>query len=488
MAIIRQDQHLISLIHELRRLTSETEWVEFKHNNADPEEIGEYISAISNSTALAGKVNGYVIWGIDDRTHSIVGTTFQPESLKKGNEALENWLLRQLSPKINFHFYTLNIDGMTVVILEIDAAFRHPVQFKGDEYIRVGSYKKKLKDHPEKERDLWRAFDHTPFEQEIAADNLSTEDILHLLNYYAYFELMKLPLPQNHASIMQTFQSENMITEAKSGLWNITNLGAILFAKKLSDFSHLKRKAVRIIQYSDASRIKGLREESNEQGYAVGYESIIKSIMQLVPTHEVIELAFRRSITMFPEIAIRELVANAMIHQNFHIRGTSVMVELFSNRIEVTNPGLPLVRTDRFLDSPPRSRNEGIASFMRRINICEERGSGIDNVVIATEGHQLPPPTFRTTDEHTIAMLSAYKPFREMDKLERVQACYLHASLRFIQNNLMTNTSLRERFKIDIKNSAIVSRVISDAMSAELIRYFDESVGTKARKYVPWWS
>lgn len=58
---------------------------------------------------------------------------------------------------------TLQIDGVVVILLEIGAAFRHPVQFKGEEFIRVGSYKKKLKDHPEKERGLWWVFDHLPF-------------------------------------------------------------------------------------------------------------------------------------------------------------------------------------------------------------------------------------------------------------------------------------------------------------------------------------
>lgn len=85
---------------------------------------------------------------------------------------------------------------------------------------------------------------------------------------------------------------------------------------------------------------------------------------------------------MYPELSIRELVANALIHQDFSQTGNSVMIEIYSNRLEVTNPGEPLVDTDRFLDTPPKSRNEILASFMRRINICEERGSGIDKIVL----------------------------------------------------------------------------------------------------------
>jgi ATP-dependent DNA helicase RecG len=488
MAIIRSNEYLVSTINELRKLPGETEWVELKGNNSKPEEIGEYLSALSNAAALEGKINAYMIWGVDNESHDIIGTTFKPADVKIGNEELENWLLRLLSPKINFSFDTLFFHGVAVVLLEISAAFRHPVRFKGNEFIRVGSYKKKLKDHPEKERTLWRVFEQRPFEKEIAAENVGAEEVLRLLNYPAYFDLIKLPLPENRSGILEALRAEEMIVISKAGNWNITNLGAILFAKKLSNFSHLKRKIVRVVQYTSASKFETIREETSDYGYAVGYENLIKTIMQLIPSSEIIEQAFRKTTSMFPELAIRELVANAMIHQDFHIRGTSIMVELFSNRIEITNPGLPLVKTDRFLDSPPKSRNEAIASFMRRVNICEERGSGIDKVVIETEIYQLPAPIFRTTDEHTIAILFSHKELKKMDKSERIRACYLHAALRYVQDNPMTNTTLRERFAINIKNSAIVSRIIADAIEAKLVRCHDGSVGTKARKYLPWWA
>lgn len=446
------------------------------------------MSALANSAALAGKTKAYMVWGIDNDSHDIVGTAFKPDSAKKGNEELKSWLLRLSSPKINFHFHTLDFDGMAIVLLEMNAAFGHPVQFKGEEFIRVGSYKKKLKEYPEKERELWRVFDRSPFEKEIAAENVSTEEVLRLLHYPAYFDLIGLPLPENRSGILEALKSEEMIVESKSGNWDITNFGAVLFAKKPSDFRHLKRKAVRVVQYNGVSKFEAIREETSDQGYAVGYEGLIKTIMQLIPSHEVVEQAFRKKISMFPELSIRELVANAIIHQDFHCLGSSIMVELFANRIEITNPGLPLVDHDRFLDSPPKSRNETIASFMRRVNICEERGSGIDKVVIETERFQLPAPVFRSTDEHTIAMLSAQKTLKELDKSERVQACYLHAALKYVQRDYLTNTSIRQRFGIKEKNMATASRVIKEALDTGLIRLFDQGAPPKLRKYVPYWA
>jgi predicted HTH transcriptional regulator len=191
---------------------------------------------------------------------------------------------------------------------------------------------------------------------------------------------------------------------------------------------------------------------------------------------------------MFPELAIRELVANAIIHQDLHKTGTSPLVEIFSNRMEITNPGLPLVKTDRFLDSPPKSRNEMVASFMRRIGVCEERGSGVDKVVFQTKFYQLPAPLFETTDEHTRSVLFAHREFRDMDKDDRIRACYLHACLKYVQRSFMTNTTLRERFGIEDKNSATASRIIKDTTQAGLIRCHDDSVGSKAKKYLPWWA
>jgi len=165
MSIDRSEEYIVSLVKELLKQPKESEWLEFKHNNKDPQMIGEYISALSNSAALHRKTNAYMILGVDDTTHKLLGTSFSPSQTKVGGEALENWLLRLLEPKIEFKFYEVEIEDKKVVLLEIAPAYRHPVRFSGVEYIRFSSYKKKLKDLPEKERDLWRIFDNIPFER-----------------------------------------------------------------------------------------------------------------------------------------------------------------------------------------------------------------------------------------------------------------------------------------------------------------------------------
>lgn len=488
MTMDRSTEYLVSLVRELCRLAGETEWIEFKVNVRKPEDIGEYISALANSAALAGKAFAYMVWGISDRDHIVVGTSFDPDRAKVGNEALENWLLRLLEPKLHFRFSQVSIEGRSVVILEIERAFRQPVRFRGQEYIRVGSYKKKLEDFPEKERGLWRIFDQTPFEDRIAAERVPDGEVLRLLDYPAYFDLLERPLPENRYGILDALSRDGLIRRSDAGGWNVTNLGAVLFAKRLGDLRSLRRKAMRIVQYRSNSRLDTIREQVCSKGYAAGFESLIGLVDGLLPSRELIENGLRRAVPSFPEAAVRELVANALIHQDFFITGMGPMVEIFEGRIEVTNPGPPLVDAQRFVDSPPHSRNESLASLMRRIGVCEERGSGWDKVVSLTELYQLPAPLVETGSHYTRVVLFGPRPLTGMDKSERVRAMYLHACLKYVNQEYVTNSSVRQRFGIEVRNSARASRLIAEAVRAGAILPDNPTAARKQMRYVPWWT
>jgi predicted HTH transcriptional regulator len=268
----------------------------------------------------------------------------------------------------------------------------------------------------------------------------------------------------------------------------VTNLGSVLFAKRLEDLRTLRRKAVRVIQYRGSSRVETLKEQAGNRGYASGFEGLIGFINGLLPSNEVIEQALRKTVPRFPELAVRELVANALIHQDFFVTGAGPMAEIFEDRIEITNPGVPLVDTQRFVDSPPRSRNESLASLMRRIGICEERGSGWDKVVFQSELYQLPAPLAEVADDHTRVVLFAPRPLSSMDRAERVRAVYLHACLRYVNREYLTNTSVRQRFGIEAQNIARASRVIAEAVEAGAIVPDDPTSAPKLMRYVPAWA
>ena len=483
------NDELDNLLASLAALPQETEWVEFKYNRADPEEIGEYLSALSNAAALLNKEASYIVWGMADETHDIVGTKFKPRREKVGNQELEIWLALHLSPRIDFSIYEWTHRGQDIVLFRVQPAAHTPVRWKETAFIRVGSYKKKLKEFPEKERALWLQLSRTSFEAETAHSNASGDEVLALIDYPSYFRLIDQNLPSDKSGILSRLALENIVIAHGKNRYDITNLGAVLFAGKLTDFGQLGRKSVRVITYSGGNRVSSGREYVSDRGYAVGFETLMAYINERLPQNEEMGQALRRDVRMYPETAIRELVANAIIHQDLTTTGNSPLVEIFTDRVEITNSGCPLIDPLRFIDEPPKSRNETLAAFMRRMNICEERGSGIDKVIFAIELFQLPPPDFRAKESHTQIVLSAYKKLSDMDTREKTRACYQHACLQYVSNVTMTNTSLRKRFAIESQNYSIASRIIADTIRAELIKpYHPENVSKKLARYVPFWA
>lgn len=220
----------------------------------------------------------------------------------------------------------------------------------------------------------------------------------------------------------------------------------------------------------------------------MGFKGAIAYINDQLPRNEQIGQALRHEVRMYPEIAVRELVANALIHQDFDVTGTGPMVEIFTDRMEISNPGLPLIDTLRFIDEPPRSRNESLASLMRRMTICEERGSGIDKVIFHVELFQLPAPDFRATGSSTVAVLYGPRQMGQMDQQERVRACYQHACLQYVSGKRLSNASLRKRLGIKDSNYPAASRIIRDAIGAKLVKRYSQESSRKDATYVPFWA
>lgn len=481
--------NLDHLLKSLLAMPTETEWVEFKYNNDAPEDIGEYISALANSAALHGRDAGYIVWGIEDVTKRVVGTTVNPRQRKIGNEELENWLAHLLSPRIDFRFHEWEHEGRRMVLLQVQPAVGAPVAFKGTEWVRVGSLKKKLKDHPGKEKELWQALSRLSFEKGLAVQDVTGDDVLVRLDYTKFFELSDQKLPVNRSGILERLAVERLIVPKGGDRFDITNLGVILFAKQLSQFEGLARKAFRVIRYNGNNRVETEHEKPGVKGYAAGFEGLVGYINDQLPRNEAMGQALRREVRMYPERAIRELVANAMIHQDFGIAGTGPMVEIFDDRLEISNPGVPLIDPLRFIDHSPRSRNEMLADLMRRVGICEERGSGFDKVVSDIEFFQLPAPDVRVDTTHTRVFLFAHRELAKMDKKDKVRACYLHCCLLCVSNKVMTNTTIRERFKIPETDYPVASRIIRDTIKAGLIKLEDPtSKSRKHAKYVPFWA
>lgn len=281
------------LIEELIVLDNETPWVEFKHNNYEPTMIGKDISALANSATLHDRNCAYMVWGIHDKTHEIIGTDYNLQTLKKGNQELENWLRSLLSDNADFEFHTVQMNNINVGLLIIYKAINHTVMFEKIDYIRIGSYTKKLSDYPVIQGQVWDKIRSLRFESRIALSDLQNVDIVRLLDTDSYFELKEVPRPSDVDGVVHYMIQEGAALKQDNGLYAITNLGAMLFAKNLDDFGNISRKAVRVIQYKNNSRIEMLKEETFEMGYAAGFIRLIKYIEALIPSEETITSVLR---------------------------------------------------------------------------------------------------------------------------------------------------------------------------------------------------
>ena len=481
-------ENLDLLVKELCKLPDETGWVEFKHNNDEPHMIGEDISALANSAVLADHSHAYMIWGVEDGTHDIIGTKVRLKQAKKGNQELENWLRYLLSKNADFDFHSVDIDGKHVEVIVIAKALGVPVTFEKIDYIRVGSYTKKINEFPVLQAQLWDKLHHEQFEDSYVKTDMPLQKVFRLLNCDAYFETLQIPVPTEPEGYSHYLEEEGIIQKQDNGLYAITNLGAVLFAKKLSDFPRLGRKAIRIVQYEGNNRLTILKEETMVEGYAISLEKAVKYVDTLLPSREDINSVRRTTFSTFPLPAIREAIANAIIHQDFYISGAGPVIEVFTNRIEVTNPGAPLVEIMRIIDNPPKSRNEKLASLMRRLRMCEELGRGWDRMVITCELQRLPAPRIQIYQDSTKVSLFSHYEFANLSMEDKIWASYLHACIRYVEGDALTNSSLRERFGLKDTSAGSISRLIKEVTDKKWIKPLDPTTAKRYMKYIPFWA
>lgn len=477
------EKNIEQLVKHLIGIGHEADYLEFKEN-FDKESVGERISAIANICAVLDREMGYIIFGVHDKTLEIIGTNFNPNTTKEGNMPIENWMLGFLEPKIHFSFHECVIDDKRIVLLKIPSAIDRPVSFRKKEWVRIGEVTRSLSDFPEKEKRIWNNQKNRNYEKGIVLENLSEAEVLKFLDYDKYFQLTKQNIPTETKQFLNKMAQDLLVVKQESGTYKITFLGAILFARNIQEIPLVSRKTVRVIKYSGNNKVKRENDKDGNKGYAVGFEGLVEYINTLLPSNEEIQKAVRVETKTYPEIAIREFVANALIHQDFSIDGSGPLIEIFDNRIEITNPGAPLIDIDRFIDHPPCSRNESIASMMRRFGFCEESGSGVDRALASIELYQLPAPKFETYDNFTRVILFSPLTMNSMTDEDKIRACYQHCVLKYItKTERMTNTSLRARLGIPESNYPAASKIIRMTLNKGLIKEAE-----KSKEYIPWFA
>jgi predicted HTH transcriptional regulator len=443
--------------------------------------LAQHLCAFANQEG-----GGFLVYGVNDDATLFSVTKEESDAIikKLGNIALHN-----LSQSIQIQHNTIEYEGNALLFISIPEQTEKPVYLRGqtiyDSFYRSAGQTVKIS--PQGVKQMIAESQGLLFHEQIALAKATADDVLKLLDYDSYFQLTKRSFPESKTAILEVLADADFIVK-QDDYWKITNLGALLFARDLTKFKGLEFKTLRIILYKDKNRIEAHPEQRFKEGYACGFEHFIQFIMERT-SMEVIEKVFRETKESYPEKTVRELLVNSLIHQNLWQSGTHTMVEIFSDRMEMTNPGTPLVDINRFIDTPPKSRNEKIAILMHLFDLCELRGSGVDRAIEAVEKAILPAPKFIKGDFYTKVAIYPKRTFAQMTKEDRIRACYQHCCLKYMANEQMTNQSFRGRMGVEEKNVAMVSRIIKEAVNIGLIKGFHlENASKKYAKYIPFWA
>lgn len=485
------DQETLELIYSLAGFPDETEWIEFKEGNSEPIRIARDISALANSAAFLSREYAYKIWGLKDDTHQLTGTTFDPLTKKgNGNQLLPIWLRSVLSRNASYEFMQLKHDGKHFVVLRIHAASMQPVYYDKDAYIREGSSTTRLEPGSAKEMELWGRLQREGYELRTAQDDLDAESVADALDLDAYYSLLRLRKPHEPSNLLMPLVDQNLLKLQDNGRFSITNLGALLVAKRLSDFSGLSKRILRVVRHDGKSNLRILEDRHFDCGYALALPRAQTFILSSIPSKEILDGAFRRVEYSYPEAAIRELLSNVVMHQDLSDTTAGPTVGIYENRIEFSNPGVSLIPIERMLNARPKTRNGALVNVMRQMDLCEEDGTGWDIIVDACEMTHLPAP-MASCDEELGTQVALYggRAYDRMTKAERKNAVYWHACLLFAQGESMSNQTLRERFGLgNVRKHVIsMSRLIRECLDDGLIREEDEDSSDKFKRYIPFW-
>jgi ATP-dependent DNA helicase RecG len=383
---------LVDKVLELCAYDDEQEWFEFKENWFQAEELGEYISAISNAAAFHYKEMGYFIWGVNDDTHEVVGTRFN-QYCDHNKEPYQNYLARNLSPSINFSFEEIEINGKRVVVLLIPPAEEIPTAFKETRYIRIGSSKNNIKKYPKREIQLFKILDGRV--ETIETLPAKYQDLtFHKL--FGYYGSKGIVLKE------ETFE-KNLKLKNKTGEYN-------MLAQLLSDDSHIPLRVSIFEGETKASPLFSVREFGNNcLLYSLDALLQYGDVLNIIQADEENRIVERKDVPLFDNSAFREAIINAVLH-NYWVSCNEPMISVFSNRIEILSRGTlaPAQTMEGFFLGESVPVNEKLSEIFLQLHISEKSGRGIPTIV---ETYGKDAITFR---ENSIVVTI---PFNRLHKL-----------------------------------------------------------------------
>jgi ATP-dependent DNA helicase RecG len=390
-------QELTALLDRLLREPHETEWLEFKDNNYEPQILGEYLSALSNAACLAGKPRGYLVFGIQDQTHAVVGTQFDPYAVKaKGNQDLLLWLAAGLQPNVGFEVHFLAHPKGKVVFFEVGPAWDRPVRFYGTAYIRVGTSKTELHKYPEKERAIWsRRTDWSGQVREGAT--LNDLDAAALVKAREQF-CVKHP---HQAAEVSTWDKATFLNKARFTVRGEVTNAALLLLGKPESATLLSPAVARISWILKDAQNRELDYEHFGPPFLLQVDRVLGRIRNLNIRTMPSGTLFPQEITQYDPWVIREALHNAIAHQDYGLRGRVNVVETPSS-ILLTNVGsfLPGDVDKVILQDAPLEiyRNPFLAEAMVNLNMIDTQGGGIKRMYQKQMQRFFPMPDYNLSE------------------------------------------------------------------------------------------
>lgn len=571
----------------LRVLSSENaspEEIIFDNEEPNPDVIGKFISGIANSSAKNDKDFGLLIWGVNTITGNIDGSYFDPESLIIEGKSLPTWLQDLTENNVEFDFTSLDLDGVNLVILEVLKPLTEHVTFKGREYF--------IEDGRPKEVDLE--------EDESVTQNVSNDierasysennnpkinirplnELLDSLDFETYFELMDESIPADEIAVANVLQKAGIIGfDSLENGYYLTNVGALALSKSLSEHPGLRRRHLILKRYSGINKGGNCDKRVFDSGYLVSIGQAIRAIQELTRMPDPITGEADVEPSPYPIRAIRELVVNALLHQDLDGSNDeygSPLIEIFDDRIEISNTANIKINIATLVNTQPWIRNVELYALFAKVSLCGNKEHGWELVIDGCEQAQLPSPSIEgidlftlikcveeadisalsyddqgnpndlraavssypvaalslidahdKTDEYTkhgefasaedsriepgtkilaeapivqttsieeatcdrfCVVVSAPMLYRNMSEDAKMASAYWHACSLFAKGDVLTNTSLRERFDMSKSQTAQVSRLLRACIDVGLLKTIDEDAPLKLRRYMPAWA
>lgn len=396
-------QECTSLLDRLRAEPRETEWLEFKRDRYEPQVLGEYISALANSACLLGKPRAYLVFGIEDGTHAVAGTSFDPAGEKGvGNQLLPIFLSQGLQPNVGYEFYPFTYHGKQVVLFEINPAFGRPVKFKGVAYVRDGTSKTQLTNHPDKERQIWSR--HVDWSAQVC-ESASLADLDEAAIAKARREF-KTKYP-HQATEADRWDDKTFLNKAKVTIQGrITNAALLLLGKSESS-TLLNPSVARISWLLKNERNADLDYEHFSPPFLLAGERVLARIRNLTVRELPGGTLFPIEMTQYDTWVIREALHNCIAHQDYGLRGRIQVVETPESLL-LTNVGSFLpgkVETVIHQDAPLEIyRNPFLAEAMVNLNLIDTQGGGIKKMFQKQRSRFFPMPDYDLSQPERVAV------------------------------------------------------------------------------------